>query len=89
MARAVPEVYKNKVWFDITNKAYQSIVKLLHEQHEDNINITLVGTIKTSRRIHYLKEIGKKRQIIKRKRTFQEIISHKVNPLVMYDLFYL
>ena len=48
-----------------------------------------VETIKTYRRIHYLKEVVKKFWSVEQKRTFQEIISHKVNPLVMYDLFYL
>ena len=42
MARAVPEVYKKLVGFDIINQAYQAVVQLLHQQHEDNSNIMSV-----------------------------------------------
>jgi len=80
VARAVPEVYEKLVGFDVINQAYQAIVQLLHQQHEDNSNRMSVETIKTSRRIHYLKEVVRKRRAIEKKRTFQERISHEVNP---------
>ena len=44
----------------------------------------LVEAIKTSQRINYIKEVVKKRRVIERKLTFQESISHKVNP---YSIF--
>ena len=69
MARVFPEV-----------QSYQAIFQLLHKQNEDNRNIMSVDTIKKSRRTHYHKEDVKKRLAIKKKQTFQERISHKVNP---------
>lgn len=76
------EAAKKLCQHDVINQAYNALLELLSEQHEENTNLTTEVQITGSRRITYLRNVVRRRKNHQRKRGYEEKVAHEVSPFI-------
>lgn len=70
---------------DVLNQAYNALLELLSEQHEENTNLTTEVQITGSRRITFLRDVVRRRKNHQRKRGYEEKVGHEVSPFTNHE----
>jgi hypothetical protein len=79
------EAAKKLCQHDVINQAYNALLELLSEQHEENTNLTTEVEITGSRRITFLRDVVRRRKNHQRKRGYDEKVAHEVSPFVNHE----
>jgi hypothetical protein len=79
------ELAKKLCQHDVINQAYNALLELLSEQHEENTNLTTEVEITGSRRITFLRDVVRRRKNHQRKRGYEEKVGHEVSPFVNHE----
>jgi hypothetical protein len=79
------EAAKKLCQHDVINQAYNALLELLSEQHEENTNLTTEVQITGSRQITFLRGVVRRLKNHQRKQGYDEKVGHEVSPLVNHE----